>query len=488
LRWTGLSDERTPIPAAPGEPAVIVMALAAVEAALMFAALFVLLGRAVANPGLVAGAVTGACAVAFYCCDLYDLRVTRSLRTYVPSLLKALGLVVLALALFEVLVPARSLGVSLAHRLLLVALLPLAVRALGYAVIRRRLHARAVAILGEGPLASLLVREIAVRPHLRWAVGLVADTRPGPAGPAVPGPVLGRVDQLDRIVASTPLHRIVVALDDRQRAAIMATLLEARARGIVVEDAVDVYERITGKLAIEALSPASLVFARGFRIARGSAVIGRALSLVVAAVGLVLTAPLLGLIAVAVKLDSPGPVFFRQERIGLHGRRFWLVKFRTMRPVQEEVSAWVRDNADRITRLGRLLRASRLDELPQFVNILRGDMNLVGPRPHPVCNYELFLRAIPYYSLRAAVRPGVTGWAQVRYGYANSLEEETEKMRYDLYYVKHRSFWLDARIIADTLKMLLFEAGVPVAGAPARLAAAAPVGGEPYPTPTERAA
>ena len=154
-----------------------------------------------------------------------------------------------------------------------------------------------------------------------------------------------------------------------------------------------------------------------------------------------------------------GGLFFRQERIGLHGRRFWLVKFRTMRPVAAEPSVWVRDNEDRITRLGGRLRKFRLDELPQFINVLRGDMNLVGPRPHPVCNYELFAREIPYYALRAAVRPGVTGWAQVRHGYANNLEEETEKMRFDLYYVKHLSVWLDLRILVDTVKVVAFGLG-----------------------------
>src|SRR5262249_4705242 len=155
-------------------------------------------------------------------------------------------------------------------------------------------------------------------------------------------------------------------------------------------------------LAIEALPPARLVFSRGFRVAHGSVAVGRAVSLVVAVLGLVLMAPLLAVIAVAVKLDSSGPVFFSQERIGLHGRRFWLVKFRTMRRVVAETSVWARDNAARITRVGRVLRKSRLDELPQFLNIVRGDMNLVGPRPHPVVNYELFVREIPYYVLRAA--------------------------------------------------------------------------------------
>jgi lipopolysaccharide/colanic/teichoic acid biosynthesis glycosyltransferase len=251
---------------------------------------------------------------------------------------------------------------------------------------------------------------------------------------------------------------------------------------------VDVYERITGKLAIEVLPAASLVFAKGFRVARGHAAIGRALSLTVAAVALVVVLPVMAIIALAVKLDSRGPVFFRQERIGRHGQRFSLIKFRTMRPVTAEISAWVRDNADRITRVGRLLRKFRLDELPQFLNVLRGDMNLVGPRPHPVVNYELFTREIPYYALRAAVRPGVTGWAQVRYGYANNLEEETEKMRYDLYYVKHLSIWLDLRILIDTVGVVVAGLGSTTADARPGLAETRPLGKEPRHVTSEDAA
>jgi lipopolysaccharide/colanic/teichoic acid biosynthesis glycosyltransferase len=251
----------------------------------------------------------------------------------------------------------------------------------------------------------------------------------------------------------------VVTLAERKRADVMPALLEARGRGIVVEDAVDVYERITGKLAIEALPVSSLVFSKGFRVSRGPALVGRVMSLVVAGAALVVAAPLIGIIALAVKLDARGPIFFRQDRIGLHGRRFSLIKFRTMRPVPAEPSVWVRDNEDRITRVGHVLRKFRMDELPQFWNVLRGDMNLVGPRPHPEVNYALFAREIPYYALRAAVRPGVTGWAQVRYGYANNLDEETEKMRYDLYYVKHLSPWLDLRILADTVKVVIFGLG-----------------------------
>lgn len=445
------------------------VALAVFEAALMYAALLGLFVRTAATApvslsaaALEALVLTLACVGAFYYCDLYDFRIARNVRTCAPRLLKALGMVVVAVVAADALMPSQPFaeGVPMASVLLIAAALPLGARACCYGFIRTRPYAQTVILLGGGRLCRLLADELAARPHLRWAVGVVTDG-PLPVSGASPyrHPVLGTLERLGRIIENVHPHRIVVALPERRRAEAMPLLLEARGRGIVVEDAVDVYERITGKLAIEVLPAASLVFSKGFRVSRGPALVGRTISIVAAVLALVPLAPLIGLVALAVKLDSRGPVFFRQDRIGLHGRRFSLIKFRTMRPVAAELSVWVRDNEDRITRVGRVLRKFRLDELPQFWNVLRGDMNLVGPRPHPVVNYELFAREIPYYALRAAVRPGVTGWAQVRYGYANDLEEETEKMRYDLYYVKHLSVWLDLRILADTVKVVVFGLG-----------------------------
>ena len=445
------------------------IALALVEAALMFAALVALFMRtpaaaqaSLAAPAFEALVVTLACVGAFYYCDLYDFRVARSVRTCAPRLLKALGLVVVTVAAADVLLPTRQLtdGLPVASVLLIAAALPLGARACCYGFIRTRPYAQTVLLLGGGRLARMLAEEIAARPHLRWAVGVITDGLP-PASGMSPFryPVLGGLDRLSRILDSVRPHRIIVTLSEKKRTEIMPVLLDARGRGIVVDDAVDVYEQITGKLAIEALPASSLVFSKGFRVSRGPALLGRVMSLIVASVALAVAAPVIGLIALAVKLDSEGPVFFRQDRVGLHGRRFSLIKFRTMRPVSAELSVWVRDNEDRITRVGRVLRKFRMDELPQFWNVLRGDMNLVGPRPHPDVNYALFAREIPYYALRAAVRPGVTGWAQVRYGYANNLEEETEKMRYDLFYVKHLSVWLDLRILFDTVKVVAFGLG-----------------------------
>jgi exopolysaccharide biosynthesis polyprenyl glycosylphosphotransferase len=319
-----------------------------------------------------------------------------------------------------------------------------------------------VLIVGTHPLVHTLIDEIEDHVDHRFVViGAIDDA---PDGGRTPGMSLriGPLDRLGEIIEATRPTRIVIALADRQTPVPVEPLLDSRVRGVAVEEGIDFFERVTGKLAIEALPASSLILSDGFRhsdFVRSdvSMTIVRAASLACAVLGLLAMAPLLMLIALAIRLDSPGPIFFVQRRVGRGGRPFGLVKFRTMHVQNGPHSEWVRDNADRITAVGRWLRRFRLDEMPQFINVLRGEMNLVGPRPHPVSNYQLFLENIPYYALRSAVRPGITGWAQVRYGYANGLEEETEKMRYDLYYIKHRSLWIDVRILFETVAVLAFD-------------------------------
>ena len=313
-----------------------------------------------------------------------------------------------------------------------------------------------ILILGSGALASQLIEEIESAHPPRYDVaGIVDDTQPDAASRARTL-WLGTCERLADIVAQVHPERIVVALADRRERLPLDSLLESRVSGIVVEDALDFYEHLTGKIAIEALRPSMLFLSKGFKNHGAAEVTSRAVSIVAAAVGFVVLLPVFIAVAIAVKLDSRGPVFFIQQRAGKHGRPFGLVKFRTMHPCDQPPSEWVHDNVKRITRIGRYLRRYRIDELPQVVNVLRGEMNLLGPRPHPTSNHAVFMEGIAYYGLRSTVHPGVTGWAQVRYGYANNLEEETEKMRYDLYYIKNRSLWLDARILLETVGIVLF--------------------------------
>jgi exopolysaccharide biosynthesis polyprenyl glycosylphosphotransferase len=318
-------------------------------------------------------------------------------------------------------------------------------------------------VVGGGELADELENAMKARPHRGQRVlGRVDEGTRARAGRTR----LGTVRDLDQIVELVRPDRVVVALARRRGQMPIRTLLRLSLRGVAVEDGVDVYERVTGKVPLEALTPTTFLFRKDSRSHRLDAALARALSTTAALVGGLVLALVFPLIALAIKLDSPGPLFFVQPRAGRGGRVFGLIKFRTMRPAADgATSQWARDNQRRLTRVGRWLRRFRLDELPQFVNVIKGDMNLVGPRPHPVCNLpllELVARntpacgeSIPFYALRSTVRPGITGWAQVRYQYANNLEEEIEKMRYDLYYIKHRSLWLDLRILFETVKVMM---------------------------------
>ena len=320
---------------------------------------------------------------------------------------------------------------------------------------QRRLFSRRIVILGSGTMAVKLLEEIEQLDYrYQAAVAGVIDNQPlqRPGAPVW----LGRPGDIAEIITRVRPERIVVAVDDRRDGLPLQALLDLRVRGIIVEDAHEFYERLTGKIAIESLKPSALILSsKAFRNHRATEMVARAISLVVGTIGLLLCSPLMALIAVAIKLESRGPVLFVQDRVGKNGLRFGLLKFRTMRDSAERQSEWVQDNEHRITRLGKWLRRFRLDELPQLVNVLKGEMNLVGPRPHPTCNRKSFTDHISYYQIRSSVRPGVTGWAQVRYGYANNLEEETEKMRYDLYYIKNRSLWLDARILVRTVLVVI---------------------------------
>ena len=320
-------------------------------------------------------------------------------------------------------------------------------------------QSRRVLILGSGPLASTLIEEIESAQNPRYTVaGTVDDQIPEP-GSSDHKRWLGPCDALAEVVNRVHPAFIIVALADRRDRLPLQTLLNARVRGIVVEDALDFSERLMGKLAIEAIRPSMLILGKGFKNHGAADLTARIVSVLGAIAGLVICAPLLVAIGIAIALDSRGPMFFIQQRAGRNGRPFGLLKFRTMHPCDEPRSEWVSDNVDRITRVGHYLRRFRLDELPQLVNVVRGDMNLVGPRPHPVTNQAVFMEKIAYYGLRSTVGPGVTGWAQIRYGYANNLAEETEKMRYDLYYIKNRSLWLDVRIMLETVATVLFGQG-----------------------------
>jgi exopolysaccharide biosynthesis polyprenyl glycosylphosphotransferase len=253
---------------------------------------------------------------------------------------------------------------------------------------------------------------------------------------------------------------VVVATDER-RAPATGELLRCRAAGMEVIDAATLATRVLHRLPVDLVHPADLIFQDGFHHPLWLRMARRALSLTASLVMLTVAAPLVAAVAILIKLDSPGPVIYRQQRVGRAGRLFWMLKFRTMRTDAETGgrARWAAREDPRVTRVGRVLRRYRIDELPQLVNVLRGEMELVGPRPEREAFVRQLREQIPYYDLRHLVPPGITGYAQVLYPYAASVEETREKLQYDLYYVRHLSLALDLYVLALTARVVLFGRG-----------------------------
>jgi sugar transferase (PEP-CTERM system associated) len=256
------------------------------------------------------------------------------------------------------------------------------------------------------------------------------------------------------------IDRVIVAMEDRRDSMPVRELLDLRIRGVVIENSSSLLERLSGKLSLDGLNPSTLIFTEGFRMSASQQLFRRLLSFAVSFLALLICLPFLPLIILAVRLSSPGPVFFSQTRVGQRGRLFTVYKFRTMRQDAEAQGAvWATKDDPRVTLIGRLLRKTRLDEIPQFWNVLRGEMAFVGPRPERPEFVQWLSQEIPFYDLRHMIRPGITGWAQVRYQYGASLDETKRKLEYDLYYVKHQSIGLDLLIMFETIKTILLRRG-----------------------------
>ncbi|MBN1276184.1 MAG: TIGR03013 family PEP-CTERM/XrtA system glycosyltransferase [Deltaproteobacteria bacterium] len=275
-------------------------------------------------------------------------------------------------------------------------------------------------------------------------------------------PVLGHMDQLDNILRDNAINSIVVTLRDRRGKLPVRELLKSKMANITVQEGVTFYEKVKRKIIIdEFLKPSWFIFENGFCHTSLHGSIKRTQGVTVSFILLSILSPVLILVCVLIKLDSPGPFFFLQERIGLNGTIFNLIKFRSMTHEAESRTGpvFAQKNDPRVTRVGRIIRKIRLDEIPQLINIFKGDMDMVGPRPERPVFVKQLRESVPYYELRHTVRPGLTGWAQVNYPYGASIEDGKEKLQYDLYYVKHFSWHMDLLIILLTIKEVLFGGG-----------------------------
>jgi sugar transferase (PEP-CTERM system associated) len=408
--------------------------------------------------------IAAACQICLYYADLYNPRVISARRELFVRTIRALGATSFLLAVAYYWSPSLIIGRGVfAIAAFLVIAVVIGWRLLFEWVVWRVRPRERLLLVGTGAGALELARELF---EMRGQIGveIVGFVDPDPARLGMPlfNPgVIGTVEDIPAIVRARGVDRVVVSLSEARGTLPMDKLLEMKIEGVTFTHLASVYEEYTGKIAVENLRPSWFIFSDGFRKSGWLALVKRTADVGLAAVGLVAGLPLMVLIALTVKLTSRGPALYHQSRVGLDGRVFTVHKFRSMRDdaERETGAVWTRDNDPRITPIGRALRRTRLDELPQLWNVLAGDMSFVGPRPERPEFVRELTKQIPYYGQRNTVRPGLTGWAQVRYTYGASVEDALMKLQYDLFYIKNMSLALDLFIIFSTVKTVLLQRG-----------------------------
>ena len=408
------------------------------------------------------GLVTLVCQLCLYYNDFYDLTLVHSNRELVVRLLQAAGSASIMLAALYFVIPGLMIGDGIFVSALFVFMAGIFGWRLLFNLVSRsfRLSER-ILVIGTGDTARKVTRQILDQRDFAYDVVGFIDDDASRIGERIVNPgIVGTPADIGRLIAEHKIDRIIVGLSDRRGKLPVDELLSAKLRGVRVEDATTTYERITGKILIDDLRPSWLIFSDGFHVSRLSRWTKRAIDLTLAMILAICAAPFMVLTAIAVALESGFPILYCQERVGESGRTFTLFKFRSMRKDAEQGRPmWAADGDERVTRIGRFIRLTRLDELPQIWNILRGDMSFVGPRPERPFFVAELAKEIPFYMQRHAVKPGLTGWAQVKYRYGSSIEDAMEKLRYDLYYIKHLSVFFDLTIVFDTVKVVLFRKG-----------------------------
>jgi sugar transferase (PEP-CTERM system associated) len=412
---------------------------------------------------LKAALATVFCLGAFYLYDLYDFVRMHDRRELVLRLIQALGLAWVALALAFYAIPRLMIG----RGVTLIAL-PLA---LGLMVAWRiSIHwflghpefGERILIVGSGASAIEIARETLERRDAGFRILGFIDNDPELLGKSLINPrVVGLTTELAEIVKRENVDRIVVSMGERRGHFPSEQLLDLSLSGNVsIEEGASFYERLTGRVNLDMLRPSWLIFSGRGRQKRLSWFARAIMHRGVALVGAIISLPVALVTALLIKLESPGPILYKQERVGKNGRPFTIMKFRSMRTdAEKDGPVWARSVDDRTTRVGRIIRKIRVDEIPQFWNILKGEMSFVGPRPERPHFVAQLAQEIPYYEQRHLIAPGLTGWAQIKYPYGASIEDARQKLQYDLYYIKNQGLMLDAAILFETIKTILFGRG-----------------------------
>jgi len=403
------------------------------------------------------------CLAAFYLFDLYDFIVMHDRRELVLRLVQALGLAWIALAFIFYAFPKLMLG----RGIFLIAL-PLALALMvGWRVSIHWLlghpdFGERILIVGSGSLAVEVAREMLDRPDAGYRIAGFVGTDAQLLGKSLINPcVIGLTSELEEVVKRENIDRIVVAMGERRGQLPTNELLQLSLTGKVnIEEGASFYERVTGRVSLNMIRPSWLIFSSRGRQARIAGLARNVVHRIVAMIGGVLSIPFAIVATILIKLESPGPILYKQERVGKNGQPFTLMKFRSMRTDAEKAGpVWASKDDDRTTRVGKIIRKLRIDEIPQFWNIFRGEMDFVGPRPERQHFVSQLAQEIPYYEQRHLIAPGLTGWAQIKYPYGASIEDARQKLQYDLYYIKNQSLVLDAIILFETIKIILFGRG-----------------------------
>ena len=404
------------------------------------------------------------CQSCMYMLDLYDLRQSPSWGELFFSLVFAVGIVCIGIGMISYIHPRFGIEGEMYYiTILFVACLLLVWRA-SFAYYLENISPReTVLIVGTGQAARQMGNEILGSKQLGLKlVGFIGETDGENGTEAIDGSmVLGGYNVIPDIVREKKVKKVVVAIDERRGGSPVGELLDIKVRGCEVVEWQPFFERLSGRIPIDNLSPSFFIFNEGFRKSRTLLIPRRIASQVLSFFAIILLSPVFLIVGILIKLDSPGPVIYSQERVGQYGKVFRIYKFRSMRKDAEKDGAprWASKNDARITRFGRIIRGLRFDELPQLFNVLIGDIDLVGPRPERPEFVEKLQKIIPYYSLRHTLKPGLTGWAQVMFMYSGSIEESKEKLQYDLFYIKNMSLKLDLLIMFRTFKIVLLGRG-----------------------------
>ena len=403
------------------------------------------------------------CLASFYLFDLYDFVVMHDRRELVLRLMQALGLAWVALALMFYAIPQVMIGRGVSFISLPLALLLMVGWRLGiHWILGHPELGERILIVGSGQFAVEIARETLGRPDAGFRVVGFVDSDPELVGKSLINPkVIGLTSDLRAIVKKENIDRIVVAISDRRGQFPTQELLRLSLSGDVsIEESASFYERLTGRVLLDMIRPSWLIFSSRGQRARINEFSRIVLHRLVALIGALLSLPIAIMTAILIKIDSRGPVLYKQERVGKNGREFTLIKFRSMRvDAEKDGPVWAKTVDERMTRVGRIIRKIRVDEIPQFWSILRGDMNFVGPRPERPHFVSQLAQEIPFYEQRHLIPPGLTGWAQIKYPYGASIEDARQKLQYDLYYIKNQSLSLDATILFETVKTILFGRG-----------------------------